>query len=433
MLLRDVIAQVPEARFSVPPARDVRDAVVNGLCHDPARVGQGDLFVCLNERTRDNPFASFTAVARGASAVLCEPGTIVPPHVPRIEVRDSGAAFAQAAAAYFGHPARSLSLVAVECATAAPGESRCAATNVAWLLTRLMRLAGANTALVSELACEAGGRELPLAASRLDAFELQRLLDAHRHSGGSACVVEQPRVHASRWGALRCVETVRELARPEAQDSFSWRGSRLLLNGLRVSTPLVGSGNAAALRAALSVLVRLGIRHDRVIGALPGLASTPGFLQPVSAGQPFGVFVDAARTARELSEVIRDLRVTTSGRILVVTGPPGEFSAEERRSQGLAVAAADVVFATADDPGSIAVDALWRDFVPAAARSKFILESDRARAVERAILAARANDVVLLAGKGHRRTQEVDGTVEPFDDAAHAVEALALRGFGGDL
>jgi UDP-N-acetylmuramyl tripeptide synthase len=433
MLLRDVIAQVPEARFAVPPARDVRDSVVNGLSHDPMRVGQGDLFVCLNERTRDNPFASFAAVARGASAVLCEPGTIVPPNVPRIEVRDSGAAFAQAAAAYFGHPARSLSLVGVECATATVGETRCAATNVAWLLTRLMRLAGANTALVGELACEAGGRELPLAASRLDAFELQRLLDAHRHSGGSACVLQQPRAHASRWGELRCAETVRDLPRPEAQDSFSWRGSRLVLNGLRVSTPLIGPGNAAALRAALAVLLRLGIRHDRVIGALPGLASTPGFLQPVHAGQPFGVFVDAARTARELAEVIRELRATTPGRVLVVSGPPAEFSGEERRVQGLAAAAADVVFATADDPGEFTPETLWRDFVPAAARTKFILEPDRSRAIDRAIRAARANDVVVLAGKGHRRTQEMDGTVEPFDDAAHAVEALAFRGFGGDL
>jgi UDP-N-acetylmuramyl tripeptide synthase len=278
MLVRDVIAQVPEARLAVSPARDGRDAVVGGFSHDPMRVGLGDLFFCLNERTRDNPFASLAAVARGASAVLCEPGTIVPPHAPRIEVRDAGAAFVQAAAADFGHPARSLSSVAVECATAGPGETRCAATNVAWLLTRLMRLAGANTALVGEPACEAGGREIPLAASRPDAFELQRLPEAHRHAGGSGCRLR----HRGRSGRVR-------------------------------------AGNAAARFRA---------------GCFP---------------------------------------------------------------------------------------------------RKFILEADRARAIDRAIRAARANDVVLLAGKGHRRTQEMDGTVEPFHEAAHAVEALALRGFGGDL
>ena len=207
----------------------------------------------------------------------------------------------------------------------------------------------------------------------------------------------------------------------EAQDSFSWRGRRLLLNGLRVSTPLVGAMNAAALRATLGVLVRLGIRHDRVIGALPTLASTPGFLQPVAAGQPFGVFVDAARTGRELAEAIRDLRETTAGRVIVVCGPPGDFTADQRREQGLAAGQADMVFATADNPGRHGLGELLADFIPAAAGARFVAEPDRACAVERAIRTARTNDVVLLAGKGHRRTQEIDGSVEPFDDAAHAV------------
>ncbi len=433
MLLRDVIAQVSNARLATPSARDVREAVVQGLTHDPARVTHGAVFVCLNDRGTDNPFASFTAVARGASAVICEPGTLVPPHVPRIEVSDSGAAYAQAAAAYFGHPAKLLSLVGVECPTAGPGETRCAATNVSWLLSRLLRAAGAITAVIGELGCEVGGRELPLTASALDAFELHRLFDAHRHSGGSSCVVQQPDRHAARWGLLRCAAKVVELPAREPQDAFSWRGSRLLLNGLRVSTPLVGAMNAAALRAALGVLVRLGIRHDRVIGALPALPSAPGFIQPVAAGQPFGVYVDAARSGRELAEVIGDLRDTTAGRVIVVSGPSGDLTESQRRDQGLALDRADIVFATADNPGSQDLDALFAEFVPDSPRARFWVEPDRGEAIARAIRTARANDVVLLAGKGHRRTQEIDGSVQPFDDAAHAVEALALRGFGGDL
>jgi UDP-N-acetylmuramoyl-L-alanyl-D-glutamate--2,6-diaminopimelate ligase len=245
--------------------------------------------------------------------------------------------------------------------------------------------------------------------------------------------VQQPAVHAHRWGRLACAETVAEVARPEPQDAFSWRGSRLVLNGLRVSTPLVGAGNAAALRSALGVLLRLGIRHDRVIGALPTLSGAPGFLEPVSAGQPFGVFIDAARTACELTVAIRELRAVTTGRIIVVAGPMSEVTAEQRRGQGTAAGEADVVFATSDNPGDFSPELLLADFVPATSRAKFVIEADRAQAIERAIRFARANDVVLLAGKGHRRTQEVAGTVGPFDDAAHAIEALALRGFGGDL
>ncbi len=433
MLLRDVIAQVPHARFATPASRDVNEAVVQGLTHDPSRVTQGAVFVCLNDRARENPFASFTAAERGASAVMCEPGVMVPANIPRIEVQDSGAAFAQAAAAFFGHPTRVLSIIGVELPAVRSGTTRSASTNVAWLLTQLLRAAGANTALIGELGSEAGGRELPVAASDLDAFELHRLFAMHRHAGGSACVVQQPGAHAGRWGALQCTERVTELAEAEPQDAFSWRGSRLMLKGLRVSTPLVGAANAAALRSALGALIRLGIRHDRVLGALPSLPSTPGFLQPVSAGQPFGVFVDAAQSAAELRAVIADLRATTSGRIIVVAGPPEAFSPAQRREQGLASGAADLVFATADNPGGSEPEDLLHAFVPEDGCAHFIVEADRSQAIDRAIRAARANDVVLLAGKGHRRTQEIAGSVGPFCDRAHAVEALALRGFGGDL
>jgi UDP-N-acetylmuramoyl-L-alanyl-D-glutamate--2,6-diaminopimelate ligase len=110
-----------------------------------------------------------------------------------------------------------------------------------------------------------------------------------------------------------------------------------------------------------------------------------------------------------------------------------EVTAGQRREQGRAAGEADVVFATADNPGDFSPELLLADFVPATSRAKYAIEADRALAIERAIRFARANDVVLLAGKGHRRTQEIAGTVEPFDDAAHAIEALALRGFGGDL
>jgi UDP-N-acetylmuramyl tripeptide synthase len=433
MLLRDVIAQIPHARFATPASRDVNEAVVHGLTDDPSRVTQGSMFVCLKAHARQDPFASFAAVERGATAVMCEAGVLVPAHIPRIEVRDSGAAFAQMAAAFFGHPVRLLSVIGVECATAEPGETRCAATNVTWLLTRLLRAAGANTAVIGELGCEAGDRELPLAASEIDVFELHRLFDVHRHAGGSACVVQQPTTHATRWGALQCAERITTLARPEPQDSFSWRGSRLVLNGLRISTPLVGAGNASALRSALGALVRLGIRHDRVLGALPNLPTAPGFLQPVSAGQPFGVFVDAARTANELRTAIQDLRATTGGRVIVVVGPAEAGTEAQRADLGRAASAADLIFATADNPGDTSPSDLLEEFVPAEAQDRFILEVDRARAVERAIRTARTNDVVLLAGKGHRRTQEIAGAVGPFCDRAHAVEALALRGFGGDL
>ena len=117
----------------------------------------------------------------------------------------------------------------------------------------------------------------------------------------------------------------------------------------------------------------------------------------------------------------------------MVVGPAEAGTEAQRADLGRAASAADLIFATADNPGDTSPSDLLEEFVPAEAQDRFILEVDRARAVERAIRTARTNDVVLLAGKGHRRTQEIAGAVGPFCDRAHAVEALALRGFGGDL
>lgn len=431
MRLCDIIASVADARLAARPSRDAWQAVVRGLTPDPLRVTQGAMFVCLNDRARGNPFESFTAVERGATAVLCEPGAMVPAHVTRIEVADSQAAFARAADAFFGHPSRALSVIGVTADQPMGSGTRRRSTNVAWLITELMRMTGSRPARLTELGCSAGGRELPQAVSELDAFEIQQLLATHQRAGGTACVVEVNAPKAEAWREVSFALEVGEFADPVAGDAFSWRGSRLGIGARTVFTPLIGPANAAALRTALEALAQLSFASDRIVGALPSVEGTPGFLEPVRSGQPFGVFVDAASTAAELAELIAEARQLTHGRVILVTGSPASVSHAERTQQGLAAASADLVFATSDNPGHELPDELIRGLTPVSAANRFIAEPDRHLAIMRAIRSARANDVVLLCGKGHRRVQEIGGAVLPFDDRAHAFEALARCGFGG--
>lgn len=430
--LQEVLASVTGARIAAPCRRDAGLAVIRGLTTDARRATPDSLFVCLSDRAERDPFESFAAVRRGATAVLCEPGVAVPPQVTRIEVADSRAAFARAAAAFFDHPSRKLPVLGVAAATDGnPGGTRRASTRVAALLTQLLQATGGRPALLSELGCQVGGRELPRSVADLDAFEVQELLEQHRREGGTSCVVELDRVNQADWQRVHFTRRIVPAAPTDVADAFSWRGSRLQLAGRTVFTPLVGPGNAAALRTALAALESAGFRRDTALGCLPSLVAVPGFLEPVFAGQPFGVFVDAARTPAELEELLVEARRLSAGRILLVTGSPAHCPAEVRRAHGEVAAQADLVFATADNPGSECPLALARELVPGHAAGRFVLEPDRHRAIVRALREARPNDLVLLAGKGHRRVQEVAGTVLPFDDRAHARVVLAQRGYGG--
>jgi len=89
---------------------------------------------------------------------------------------------------------------------------------------------------------------------------------------------------------------------------------------------------------------------------------------------------------------------------------------------------ADDVIVTSDNPRSedpLAIIEQVTSGIPDGAAS--IVEPDRRAAIGRAIDEARSGDVVVVAGKGHETTQEVDGTFWPFDDREVAREALARR------
>jgi UDP-N-acetylmuramoyl-L-alanyl-D-glutamate--2,6-diaminopimelate ligase len=92
--------------------------------------------------------------------------------------------------------------------------------------------------------------------------------------------------------------------------------------------------------------------------------------------------------------------------------------------------ASDVVVVTSDNPRSEDPEAILRDVLPGLTGSQatVLIEPDRERAIWLAIGEARGGDMVLLAGKGHEKTQVLRDRVIPLDDAAIALDALRSRG-----
>jgi UDP-N-acetylmuramoyl-L-alanyl-D-glutamate--2,6-diaminopimelate ligase len=110
--------------------------------------------------------------------------------------------------------------------------------------------------------------------------------------------------------------------------------------------------------------------------------------------------------------------------VLCVFGAGGDRDREKRPQMGrVASELADVAIVTSDNPRSEEPQAIIDEVVAGAGANVFV-ESDRRRAIERALEEARPGDVVVIAGKGHEQGQEFADRTLPFDDRAVAREAL---------
>jgi len=158
--------------------------------------------------------------------------------------------------------------------------------------------------------------------------------------------------------------------------------------------------------------------------ALGSVAAVPGRFERVEAGQPFLVVVDYAHTPDALERVLATGRrlVSGGGRLAVVFGCGGDRDRGKRPLMGgIAARLADHVWVTSDNPRTEAPEAIIAEIVAgipslAGRAPKHETIADRATAIRRAIVWARAGDVIVIAGKGHETYQIVGSTILAFDD-----------------
>ncbi len=192
--------------------------------------------------------------------------------------------------------------------------------------------------------------------------------------------------------------------------------------GGTIALGVVGSVHAQNALAAALAAHALGYPADAIARGLATFAGVPGRFEVV-ARAPL-VIVDYAHTPDGLVGTLATARtLAADAHVLCVFGCGGDRDRGKRPQMGaIADAAADVVVLTTDnsrheDPRAIAAEILAG---VGTTRAQWIVELDRARAIEVAIAMARSTDVVVIAGKGHEQVQELDGVVLPFSDAAVA-------------
>ncbi len=197
---------------------------------------------------------------------------------------------------------------------------------------------------------------------------------------------------------------------------------------MRVSTRLVGAFNVANILTALGIGLGLGLDAGRMLAAVQEFSGVPGRMEPVDAGQDFGVLVDYAHTPDSVANVLRTARGITRGRLIAVLGCGGDRDKTKRPLMGReAEKAADLVFITSDNPRSEDPLAIIADILSGLKSAEaVIVQPDRRLAIGAAVSAARPGDVVMILGKGHESGQELATTTVPFDDRQVAREALTV-------
>ncbi|MBM3307787.1 MAG: UDP-N-acetylmuramoyl-L-alanyl-D-glutamate--2,6-diaminopimelate ligase [Candidatus Eisenbacteria bacterium] len=199
---------------------------------------------------------------------------------------------------------------------------------------------------------------------------------------------------------------------------------------IEVRLRLISAFNVMNALAATGVAVSQNIGSDAIAAGLEAVDRVEGRLQLVDGGQDFTVVVDYAHTPDALEKVIGALRELSPRRLLVVFGCGGDRDRGKRPLMGaIAAGAADLAIVTSDNPRTESPGAIIEDILAGTkgedARAEIEVIENRRDAIRRAVAAASAGDIVLVAGKGHEDYQIVGTEKLRFDDREEVLAAVA--------
>jgi UDP-N-acetylmuramoyl-L-alanyl-D-glutamate--2,6-diaminopimelate ligase len=445
------------------------DSLVRDITNDSTQVSHDSLFCCVvGDNTDGHEFAR-DALDAGASALLVE--RELPLDCTQIVVTDTRRAMGEIANAFYDNPSQKMRVVGI---TGTNGK-----TTTAHLLGAIFRQQGLKTEVLGTLS---GVRTTP------ESCDLQRSLWQAANAGVEAVVMEVTshalvlqRIIGMHFDAVVFLNLSPEhLDFHKTQEQyFAAKASlfdiqysnlgiinrddvhgRMLLEATEIKTvsfglddvenieviasshsyvwqkktvhvPVGGKFNVSNSLAAASVAVNLGVDIIDIVSGLAAAGTVAGRFQSISSGTPFDVIVDYAHTPDALQRVLDATReiITPGGKIILVFGCGGNRDKAKRPQMGaIAAAYADCVIVTSDNPRSEEPIDIANEIISGVEgverSSSLSVELNRRSAIELALMTARKGDVVIIAGKGHEKTQTIGNQVLPFDDAQIASELI---------
>jgi UDP-N-acetylmuramoyl-L-alanyl-D-glutamate--2,6-diaminopimelate ligase len=211
-------------------------------------------------------------------------------------------------------------------------------------------------------------------------------------------------------------------------------GLHMVINEQEVNFMMIGEFNAYNLLAVYGAAVCLGEDRHEVLTVMSSLKGAEGrFDYIVSKNDSIIGIVDYAHTPDALLNVLATIKNLKKGyeKVITVVGCGGDRDKTKRPVMGeVACEHSDKAIFTSDNPRTEDPGQILKDMeagLSAENRRKFISIADRREAIKTAVSLAGKEDIVLVAGKGHEKYQEINGVKTPFDDKEILKECLELR------
>lgn len=211
-------------------------------------------------------------------------------------------------------------------------------------------------------------------------------------------------------------------------------GLVMTVNDREVHFRLIGEFNAYNILAVYGTAICLNENSDEVLTILSMITGAEGrFDYIVSASKIIGI-VDYAHTPDALENVLGTIKKLRKGneQVITVVGCGGDRDKTKRPVMAeVACELSDKAILTSDNPRSEDPLEILKDMeagLGSAARRKFVAVADRREAIKMAVNMAKPFDILLIAGKGHEKYQEIKGVKLPFDDKQVLQEMLKLSG-----
>ncbi len=212
----------------------------------------------------------------------------------------------------------------------------------------------------------------------------------------------------------------------------TFQGLHLEMNGQEVWVKLVGRFNAYNLTAIFGVAVLCGIEKNEALRLLSTLDAAEGRFEYVSGNGIVGI-VDYAHTPDALENVIDTINAIRDRRqrLITVVGCGGDRDRSKRPEMAqIGVRKSDLLILTSDNPRTEKPEDILDDMFAGLnekEQRQAVRITDRRQAIKTACMMAQKGDIILVAGKGHEKYQEINGVRNHFDDKEELHKELAQQ------
>jgi len=199
-------------------------------------------------------------------------------------------------------------------------------------------------------------------------------------------------------------------------------GLLISINRYEVWTKLIGDFNAYNMLAVYATAIELKQEEDKVLTLLSSLDTAEGRFEYIRSSEGVTAIIDYAHTPDALQNVLRTINAIRTGNeeLITVVGAGGDRDTTKRPLMGkIAGELSNRLILTSDNPRSEDPEKIikqMKEGVSPVDFKKLLVVTNRKEAISTAYALAQPGDIILVAGKGHEKYQEIEGQKHPFDD-----------------